>query len=154
MDQCQNINIHYCDPQVHVGFKCGTESRYCQDTRRVHGTLKKKNTSKIHNQPCKGTFEFWPLTSSPKDNCKIHMQDKIFLTLHCLSRSCLKAKFSANSNILTRLSHDRTRLYLSCDTIWLMSYLCHRSSWSTLQISISSSYKLIITPKIHTCTEY
>lgn len=84
--QCQNINVHYCDPQVHVGFKCRTESPYCQDTRKVHITFKKKII--------KGIFQFWPLTSSPED-CKLYMQDKIFLTLHCLSWSCLKAKFSA-----------------------------------------------------------
>lgn len=49
-DQCQNnINIHYRDPQVHVGFKSGTESRYCQDTRKVYSTFKKKNLKAYSN---------------------------------------------------------------------------------------------------------
>lgn len=42
-----------------------------------------------------GIVPFWPLTLSPKVDCKLHMQDKILITLHCLSWSCSKAEFSA-----------------------------------------------------------
>lgn len=71
-----------------------------------HSTVKRLEKYTIHYQktnkkikikktPQKAYSNFFNLSSSPKVNCKLFMQDKIFLTLHCLSWSCLKAKSPA-----------------------------------------------------------
>lgn len=132
-----------------AGFEQGIRAKSCQDARKYAVYLKRKKKANPLSNLSKAYSDFDLLPPTQKKIAKLICKIIFFLTFHLKLRlpwRCLKAKFSTKLiQILTRLFHDGTCLYLSCRIIWLMICLCQSRSQSALQSSTTSSYEQIAT---------